>query len=55
MKKSTTQPLVMNNDWVEVVNNIIKKGGVAEIKKEKNNIVVIEIVRHVKNKTTING
>ncbi len=50
-----TKTQMKNNDWVNVVNDIIKKGGVAEVKMEKDNIVVIEIKRQVKNKTTIIG
>lgn len=44
-----------NNDWVLAVKTIIKRGNVAEVKKEKDNIVVVEIKRQVKNKTAIIG
>ncbi len=37
------------------VNEILKKGNVVEIKKEKDNYVVIEIERKVKIKTSITG
>lgn len=44
-----------NNDWVLAIETIIKRGNVAEVKKEKDNIVVVEIKRQVKNKTAIIG
>ena len=34
---------------------IVKKGNSAEIKKENNKIVVVEIERRVRNKTSITG
>lgn len=42
-------------DWVDSVKEILKHGNVAEVKREKDNVVVIEIKRQVKNKTAING
>jgi hypothetical protein len=44
-----------NKDWVLAIETIIKRGNVAEVKKEKDNIVVVEIKRQVKNKTAIIG
>lgn len=44
-----------NKDWVLAIEAIIKRGNVAEVKKEKDNIVVVEIKRQVKNKTAIIG
>ncbi len=52
---TTNQTAMQNNSWVDTVESIIKRGNVAEIKREKDNIVVIEIKRQVKNKTTIKG
>lgn len=52
MEKRT--PTEINN-WVDSVKEILKHGNVAEVKREKDNVVVIEIKRQVKNKTTING
>lgn len=43
------------NNWVDSVKEILKHGNVAEVKREKDNVVVIEIKRQVKNKTAING
>lgn len=43
------------NNWVDSVKEILKRGNVAEVKREKDNVVVIEIKRQVKNKTAING
>jgi hypothetical protein len=34
---------------------IVKKGNSAEIKKENNKLVVVEIERRVRNKTSITG
>ena len=44
-----------NNEWVKIVLDIIKRGNTAEVKREKNNIVVIEIKRQATIKTAING
>lgn len=44
-----------SNAWVADVVEIVKRGNVAEVKREKDNIVVVEIRRQVKNKTAING
>lgn len=43
------------NDWQAVVKNIIERGNIAEVKREQNKIVVIEITRKVKIKTAITG
>lgn len=43
------------NDWVKTVLDILKRGNTAEVKREKDNIVVVEIRRQVKIKTAING
>ena len=43
------------SDWTDSVKEIIRRGNVAEVKREKDNVVVIEIKRQVKNKTAING
>lgn len=43
------------NDWVEQVVEIVKRGNVAEVKREKDNIVVVEIHRQLKSKTAISG
>ena len=42
-------------DVVEHIMQILKRGNTAEIKKEKDNIVIVELQRRVKNKTSING
>lgn len=39
----------------EIIMKIVKKGNSAEIKKENNNLVVVEIERRVRNKTSITG
>ena len=48
-------PTEINEDWIASVKEIVKHGNVAEVKRERENIVVIEISRLVKNKTAING
>lgn len=44
-----------DNEWLKIVLDIIRRGNVAEVKREKDNIVVIEIKRQLKNKTAIKG
>lgn len=46
---------MLNEKWISVVQEIIRRGNVAEVKREKDNIVVIEIKRQLKNKTAIKG
>lgn len=41
--------------WTDEVIAILKRGNSAEVKREKDNIVVVEIKRKVKIKTAING
>lgn len=53
MSDKTITPIQTDNSWIAFVNEILKKGNVAEVKREKDNIVVIEIKRQVKNKTAI--
>ena len=50
-----TQPNLPENNWIASVIEILKQGNVAEVKREKDNVVVIEIKRKVRNKTAING
>jgi|GEM_PF-6081981 len=50
-----TQPNLSQNNWIASVIEILKQGNVAEVKREKDNVVVIEIKRKVRNKTAING
>lgn len=42
-------------DWVATIIEILKRGNSAEVKREKDKIVVVELKRQVKIKTTING
>lgn len=46
---------MLNEKWINTVQEIIRRGNVAEVKREKDNIVVIEIKRQLKNKTAIKG
>ena len=50
MKELTFTP-----EMVEAIQHILKRGNSAEIKKENNKIVIVEIERRVKNKTSITG
>jgi len=40
---------------IDAIKNIIRRGNTAEIKKENNKLVVVEIQRKVKTKTSIIG
>ncbi len=42
-------------DLVEIIRKILKRGNTAEVKKERDQIVVVEIQRQVKIKTSIIG
>ncbi len=44
-----------NNEWVAVVMEIISRGNSAEVRQERDKIVVVELKRQVKIKTTITG
>ncbi len=47
--------LIQNSEWIKTVLDIIKRGNAAEVKREKDNIVVVEIKQQVKIKTAIKG
>lgn len=55
MTETAIRTSLPNNEWISTIESIIKRGNVAEVKKEKDNIVVVEIKRQVKNKTAIIG
>ena len=40
---------------VDLIMKIVRKGNAAEIKKENNKLVIVEIERRVRNKTSITG
>lgn len=44
-----------NTEFLDTINNIIKKGNSAEIKRENGKIVIVEIQRKVKMKTSTTG
>ena len=46
---------ISNADVIEAISRIIKNGNSAELKKENGKLVVVEIERKVKTKTSING
>lgn len=46
---------VFTVEMLDTILKIVKKGNSAEIKKENNKLVVVEIERRVKNKTSITG
>lgn len=46
---------IINNEVIEAISRILKNGNSAELKKENGKLVVVEIERKVKTKTSING
>ena len=46
---------VFTAELQDAIMKIVKKGNSAEIKKENNKLVVVEIERRVRNKTSITG
>lgn len=46
---------INNTEVIEAISNILRKGNSAELKKENGKLVVVEIERKVKTKTSING
>lgn len=49
------QELKTPNELLDIVEKILKRGNTAEIKRERDKIVIVEIQRQVKIKTFING
>lgn len=45
----------ISNELLAIVEKILKRGNTAEIKRERDNVVIVEIQRQVKIKTSING
>lgn len=45
--------MTITKEMTEVIEKIIKSGNAAELKREKDQIVIVEIKRKVKNKTPI--
>lgn len=45
----------MTSETADLILSIMKRGNTAEIKKENDKIVVVEIQRRVRNKTPISG
>lgn len=50
-----TEATLQNKELLQAIVEILKRGNTAEVKKEKDNIVVVEIKRQVRIKTAING
>ncbi len=46
---------IINAEVIEAISRILKKGNSAELKRENGKLVVVEIERKVKTKTSING
>lgn len=46
---------IFTPEMVDLIMKIVRKGNSAEIKKENNKLVIVEIERRVKNKTSIIG
>lgn len=49
------EKMAFTPEIIDVILKIIRRGNSAEIKKENNKLVVIEIERRVRNKTSITG
>lgn len=47
--------IVFTPEMLELIVRIVRRGNSAEIKKENNKIVIVEIERRVRNKTSITG
>lgn len=47
--------ITINESTMKIISEIIRRGNVAEVKKEKDNVVVIEIQRKVKIKAPTTG
>lgn len=46
---------IFTPEMVDLIMKIVRKGNSAEIKKENNKLVIVEIERRVRNKTSIIG
>nr|DAR34445.1 MAG TPA: hypothetical protein [Caudoviricetes sp.] len=47
--------LVFTPEVIDLIMRIVRRGNSAEIKKENNKLVIVEIERRVRNKTSIIG
>jgi hypothetical protein len=55
MGMSLADRIKIKPETAEALERILKRGNVAEVKREQGNIVVIEIERKVRDKTVITG
>lgn len=46
---------LFNSEVIELIMRTLKRGNTVELKKEHNKLVIVEIQRKVKNKTSIIG
>jgi hypothetical protein len=46
---------IFTPEVIELILRIIKRGNSAEVKKENNKLVIVEVERRVRNKTSITG
>lgn len=46
---------IFTPEMVDLIMKILRRGNAAEIKKENNKLVIVEIERRVRNKTSITG
>lgn len=49
------EKILFTPDVINLILRIVRKGNSAEIKKENNKLVIVEIERKVRNKTSIIG
>ena len=47
--------ILFTPEVVDLIMKIVRRGNSAEIKKENNKLVIVEIERRVRNKTSITG
>ncbi len=49
------ETIKLSPEHEELITQILRRGNSAEIKKERDNLVIVEIERKVRNKTVITG
>ena len=49
------EKVLFDSEVTDLIMKIVRKGNSAEIKKENNKLVIVEIERRVRNKTSITG
>lgn len=55
MSEKTQEPKIFSAEMIEEITRILKHGNSVELKRENGKLVVVEIQRKVKSKTSITG